>query len=155
MPRQHLILRPGPQLLMRGFRPEPDDVGGRWSEVDVTGRAHELLFDLVTIHAETTLADIFRLMEASPLLQKLYRLDFAEELCAEARKGAIEPPAHEGAPMKASSSSSCISNGAWTRAQTSTPARSACTCTASATNWRKTCRRQERRRANASNGRFR
>lgn len=56
---------------------------------------------MITIHAETTLADIFRLMEASPLPQKFCRRDFAEELCAEARKGAAEPSArarsaHEG-----------------------------------------------------------
>ena len=62
-------------------------MGDRLNEVDVTGRAHEILFELITIHTETTLADIFRLMEASPLLQKFYRRDFAEELCAEARKG--------------------------------------------------------------------
>ncbi len=92
---QHLILRPGPQLIMRAFRPEPDDTGSRLNEVDVTGRAHELLFELIAVHAETTLADIFRLMEASPLLQKFYARDFAEELCAEARKGAAEPPARE------------------------------------------------------------
>jgi hypothetical protein len=94
---QHLILRPGPQLVMRAFRPETDDTGRRLHEVDVTGRAHELLFELITLHAETTLADVFRLMEASPLLQKFYRRDFAEELCAEARKGAAEPPARERA----------------------------------------------------------
>jgi hypothetical protein len=88
---QHLILRPGPQLLMRAFRPEPDDTGSRLKEVGVTGRAYELLFELVTVHAETTFADIFRLMEASPLLQTFYRRDFAEELCAEARKGAAAP----------------------------------------------------------------
>lgn len=98
---QHLILRPGPQLVMRDLRPEPDDTGSLPKEVDFTGRAHELLFELITIHAETTLADIFRLMEASPLLQKFYRRDFAEELCAETRKGAAQPPAsqraaHEG-----------------------------------------------------------
>ena len=73
-------------------------MGGRLNEVDVTGRAHELLFELTTVHAETTLGDIFRLMEASPLLQKFYRRDFAEELCAEARKGAVELPASERAP---------------------------------------------------------
>ena len=95
---QHLILRPGPQLVMRAFRPEPGDTGSRLKEVDVTGRAHELLFELITVHAETTLADIFRLMEASPLLQKFYRRDFAEELCAEARKGTAEPPSRERAP---------------------------------------------------------
>lgn len=73
-------------------------MGGRLNEVDVTGCAHELLFEIITVHAETTLADIFRLMEASPLLQKFYRRDFAEELCAEARKGVAEPPARERAP---------------------------------------------------------
>ena len=98
---QRLILRPGPQLVMRAFRPEPGDVGGRLNEVDFTGRAHELLFERVTLHVETTLADIFRLMEASPLLQKSYQRDFAEELCVEARKGAAKPlanarTAHEG-----------------------------------------------------------
>ena len=98
---QYLILRPGPQLVMRACRPEPGDVGGRLKEVDFTGRAHELLFERVTLHAETTLADIFRLMEASPLLQKSYQRDFAEELCVEARKGAAKPlanarTAHEG-----------------------------------------------------------
>ena len=94
---QHLILRPGPRLVMRAFRPEPDDTDSRLNEVDVTGRAHELLFELITVHAGTTLADIFRLMEASPLLQKFYRRGFAEELCAEARKRAVEPPARERA----------------------------------------------------------
>jgi hypothetical protein len=43
------------------------------------------------------LADIFRLTEASPLLLKFYRRDFAEELCADARKGAVELPAREPA----------------------------------------------------------
>ncbi len=98
---QHLILRPGPRLVMRSLRPESDDTSSRLKDVDVTGLAHELLFELITVHAETTLADIFRLMEASPLLQNFYRRDFAEELCAQARKGAAEPPArnpasHEG-----------------------------------------------------------
>jgi hypothetical protein len=94
---QHLILRPGPRLVMRAFRSEPDDTGRRLNEVDVTGRAHELLSEIITVHAETTLADIFRLMEASPLLQMFYRRDFAEELCAEARKGVVEPLAREPA----------------------------------------------------------
>ena len=98
---QHLILRPGPQLVMRAIRPPPDATDSRPRADDVTGRAHEFLFELITIHAETTLADNFRLMEASPLLQKLYFRDFAEELCMEARKGATKPSvseraAHEG-----------------------------------------------------------
>jgi len=94
---QHLILRPGPQLVMRAFRPEAEDMGSRLKEVDVTDRAHEFVFELITIHAETTLADIFRLMEASPLLQKLYRRDFADELSALARKGGAEPSSREQA----------------------------------------------------------
>lgn len=94
---QQLILRPGPQLVMRVFRSERDDTGSRLKEVDVTDRAHEHLFEFVTVNAETTLADIFRLMEASPLLQKFYRREFAGELCMEARKGAAEPSAHERA----------------------------------------------------------
>ena len=61
---QHLILRPGPRLVMRAIRPESDDTGSRPQEVDVTGRAHEHLFEIVTVHGETTLADIFRLMES-------------------------------------------------------------------------------------------
>ncbi len=49
---QHLILRPGPQLVMREFRPEPDDFDARPNEVDVTDRAHEFLFELITLHAD-------------------------------------------------------------------------------------------------------
>lgn len=88
---QHLILRPGPQLVLRVFRPEPDDLGPRATEVDVTARAHELLFEPITLQTGTTLADIFGLMEASPLLMQFYRRDFAQELCEEARQGAIAP----------------------------------------------------------------
>ena len=36
---QHLILRPGPRLVVRAFRPEPDETDGQLNEVDVTGRA--------------------------------------------------------------------------------------------------------------------
>jgi|CXWL01.1.fsa_nt_gi hypothetical protein len=87
---QHLILCPGPKLLLRGFRPDPGDVGGRPNETDVSDRAQEFLFELVTVHPETTLADIFSLLEASPLLQRIYRRDLVEELCAEARNGPEE-----------------------------------------------------------------
>ena len=95
---QHLILRPGPELALREFRPEPDDLGRRLKEHDVTERAHEFLFEPVTLHGDTTLADVFGLMEASPLLKRVYRTAFVEELCAEASKGpfsgAVQPP-HE------------------------------------------------------------
>ncbi len=95
---QHLILRPGPELALREFRPEQDDLGRRPNEHDVTERAHEFLFEPVTLHGDTTLADIFGLIEASPLLKHVYRSAFVEELCAEANKGAVSDalqPLHE------------------------------------------------------------
>jgi len=36
-----------------------------------------------------TRGDIFRLLEASPVLKQVFRRDFAEELCDEAHEGAI------------------------------------------------------------------
>ena len=94
---QHLILRPGPTLVVRPFKPEPGDLGGQLNEADVTGRAHEFLFEFITLQSGTTLGDIFRLMDASPLLQQFYRQDFAQDLCAEARKGPLDPPARDRA----------------------------------------------------------
>lgn len=95
---QYLILRPGPELVLRAFRPEPDELGLRPKERDVTDRAHEFLFEAIALHGDTTLADVFGLMEAGPLLKRVYRLAFVEELCAEASKGpthdAQQPP-HE------------------------------------------------------------
>ena len=87
---QHLILRPGPELVLRAFRPEPDELACRSSEREITDRAHEFLFDAITLHPDTLLSDVFGLMEASPLLKRVFRQAFVEELCAEARKG----PAH-------------------------------------------------------------
>ena len=96
---QHLILRPGPQLVMRAYRPEPDDMGGRLNEVNVTGQAHAYLFECITVHAGATLGDVFRLMQASPLLLQYYRQDFADELCARhdrrARSRAVVDQLHQ------------------------------------------------------------
>ena len=72
-------------------------MGGRLNEVNVTGQAHAYLFECITVHAGATLGDVFRLMQASPLLLQFYRRDFADELCAEARKGAVELPFPERA----------------------------------------------------------
>jgi len=104
-----LILRPGPALIERRWETDDSDDdaaaddepdGPRLREQDVTGRAHEFLFDLITLDAGTTLSDLFRLLDASPLLQPVFRRDFAAELCAEARKGplakAAPPSPHEG-----------------------------------------------------------
>jgi hypothetical protein len=95
---QHLILRPGPELVLRALRPEPDELARRPKEREVTERAHEFLVDAITLHPDTTLADVFGLMEASPLLKRVVRSAFVEELCAEAHRGPIHAarqPPHE------------------------------------------------------------
>ena len=84
---QDLILRPGPVLIARTWETDGKHEDGRWDELDVTDCAHERIFDFVTMDAAVTVGDIFRLLDASPLLQQVFRRDFAEELCAEARKG--------------------------------------------------------------------
>jgi len=48
-----LILRPGPELVLRAFRPEPDELDRRPKERDVTDRAHEFLFEAITLHPDT------------------------------------------------------------------------------------------------------
>jgi len=83
---QHLILRPGPELVLRAFRPDPDDLGPRPKGRVVTNHAHEFLFDSITLHPQTTLAGVFALAEASPLLKRIYRPAFVDALCVEARK---------------------------------------------------------------------
>jgi hypothetical protein len=85
-PMQDLTLRSGPSLIARHWETDGKHEDGRWRELDVTGRAHEHLFEIVVVHASVTVGDVFRLLDASPLLQQVFRRDFAEELCAEARK---------------------------------------------------------------------
>lgn len=86
---QDLILRPGPVLIARTWETDGKHEDGRWDELDVTDRAHERIFEFITMDAAVTVGDIFRLLDASPLLQQVFRRDFAEELCAEARKGPV------------------------------------------------------------------
>lgn len=49
---QHPILRPGPEPALRPFRPEPDELGLRPEERNVTDRAHESLFEAITRRIE-------------------------------------------------------------------------------------------------------
>ena len=86
---QDLILRPGPVLIARTWETDGKHEDGRWRELDVTDCAHERLFEFVTMDVAVTLGDIFRLLDASPLLQQVFSRDFADELCAEARKGPV------------------------------------------------------------------
>lgn len=87
---QNLILRPGPALIARSWQTDDDRENGRWHELDATDRAHEYLFSYVTLDASVTLGDIFRLLDASPVLKQVFRRDFAEELCVEARRGPLD-----------------------------------------------------------------
>jgi len=86
---QHLVLRAGPALIARS----PEDAASqRLEEFDLSDRAHEVLFENITLEGGTTLGDIFRLMERSPLLQLIFRRQYAVELCAEARAAPFAGP---------------------------------------------------------------
>jgi hypothetical protein len=87
---QDLILQPGPALIARSWRTDDVHESGRWHELDATDRAHEFLFALVTLDSAVTLGDIFRLLDASPVLKQVFRRNFSEMLCFEARKGPFD-----------------------------------------------------------------
>jgi hypothetical protein len=91
-----LTLHPGPSLIARRWETDGKYDDGQWRELDVTARAHEYLFEVVGVNADVTVGDIFRLLDANPLLQQVFRRDFAEELCAEARKGPVDAVKVEG-----------------------------------------------------------
>jgi len=106
---QDLTLKHGPHLVARRWMAEslPEIAGGdagagaaagiedddrergRWVTDDVTARVHERLFDLVELDADVTLADVFKLLDASSLVEQVFRRYFAEELCAGAGKGPV------------------------------------------------------------------
>jgi len=87
---QDLTLKSGPALIARSWQTDDDGENGRCHELDATARAHEYLFAIVTLDASLTVGDIFRLLDASPVLKQVFRRDFAEELCREARKGSLD-----------------------------------------------------------------
>ena len=57
--------------------------------MDVVDRAVEFLFEPVELAPDVTLSDIFKLLDRCPELRSVLRRDFAEDLCAEARKGPL------------------------------------------------------------------
>lgn len=80
-----LTLNPGPRLTVVL---SAEHEGRRVPKtVDVTQRAHEFLFETVTLAKGVTLADIFGLLETDPVLTKVLRQDFSQELLEHARKG--------------------------------------------------------------------
>jgi len=58
--------------------------------LDVSSCAHQYLFTPVELAQDVTLADIFGLLEKDPVLVQVMRRNFAEELLAHARKGALK-----------------------------------------------------------------
>lgn len=82
----NLILCPGPALIWRDIHRQDSS---NPVDSDVTGRAIEFLYEPVTLDQRLTLGDVFMMLDACPVLRQVFRRDFAEELCAEARKGPL------------------------------------------------------------------
>lgn len=82
-----LLLRSGPVLLHRPHDGRSD--AERSVVTDVTERAVEFIFEPVELAQHLTVSDVFKLLDRCPELRRLFRRDFAEELCAEARKGPL------------------------------------------------------------------
>lgn len=71
------------------------DVDGKPTVVDVTRNAHQFLFEPVKLD-DVKLADIFALLDLDPVLVKVLRRNFAEELLEHARKGPLKHEAVYG-----------------------------------------------------------
>lgn len=84
---RELELLPGPVLEYRRWNYDHDTEQGAWDRHDVTARAHEFIFNDVALADGVTLHDIFKLLDAAPILQSVLRRDFCVELVEEARKG--------------------------------------------------------------------
>ena len=89
--QQSHIFRPGPALIAQPWVRGGEASATKSGERDVTDRAHEFLFETIEMDSRVTLADLFRLLDKDPTLKRIFRRDWAEELCAEARRGAVEP----------------------------------------------------------------
>lgn len=61
---------------------------------DVTRRTVQYLFESVALNSAFTLDDLRELLKANDGLQKVFRRDYAVELCVEASQGSF-PQSHE------------------------------------------------------------
>ena len=95
---QHLALRPGPQRVLRAFRPEPDDMGRRLGEVDVTGRAHEVPFEPITAHAEVRITDDDATAKA--VMNEIRRARNADVTLGQVIPGLLWEPSFHGGPQE-------------------------------------------------------
>lgn len=91
-----LTLKAGGILEAVRWHDREGDQPARSELIDVTELAHAYLFNHVELEETVTLGDIFRLLEAAPLLKEVFLRDFANELCVEAAKGAL--PANDANP---------------------------------------------------------
>jgi hypothetical protein len=82
----NLILASGPKLIWRDIHRQD---ANHPVDTDVAHRAVEFLYEPVTLDRRLTLGDVLSLLYVCPPLQQVFRRDFAEELCAEARKGPV------------------------------------------------------------------
>jgi hypothetical protein len=82
----NLILGPGAKLVWRDIHRQDSNTP---VDTDVARRAVEFLYEPVTLDHRLKLGDVFALLDTCPPLRQVFRRDFAEELCAEARKGPL------------------------------------------------------------------
>lgn len=99
--RPYVVSMPTEPALVVSALDGADGEGRRALEEDVTAGAHEWLFTHVALDSGVTLGDVFRLLDACPILTLVFAREYAVELCGEARFGAVdarprEPAAAEG-----------------------------------------------------------
>jgi len=88
-----LSVRPEPVLIHQRYGVETAAVG---KASDVTHRAVQYLFEPVALDPAFTLGDLFELLQINEDLRQVFRRDYAEELCAEARKGPLPQSVEPG-----------------------------------------------------------
>jgi hypothetical protein len=76
----NLFLQQGGKLSQKTEFPNITEEEKVWGYTDVSTRAHEFLFAELTLQEGVTLADLFNLMTADPLLLSIFRQDYANEL---------------------------------------------------------------------------
>lgn len=93
-----LILKSGPTLLWRQREYDSVTDEERYIDLNVTTVAHEYLFESAPLDQDVLLADIFKLLDAAPVLTTVLRRDFSNELLVEARKGVASDFTHAYSP---------------------------------------------------------
>jgi hypothetical protein len=85
-----LTLKAGGRLVANCWKYDNATGTGESVELDISDCASAHLFYGVTVDHDVTLADVFRLLAADPVLQAVHANCFAQELCEEAAKGATD-----------------------------------------------------------------